>query len=648
MKTVRLTMAQALVRFLENQYMEVDGAQHRFVRGVFIIPGHGNVVGLGQALSQEAKHLEVYQGKNEQGMAQAAVAFAKQMKRKQICVATSSVGPGAANMVTACGTATANNIPLLVLPGDTYACRQPDPVLQQVEHTNSLATTTNDAFKAVCRYWDRVVRPEQLMSAMINAFRVLTDPANTGAVCVAMPQDVEGEAYDYPVSFFAKRVWRLERRPATEAALADAAEAIRKAKRPMMICGGGVRYSEAHAEFLHFAETFGIPYGETQAGKSATDWLHPLNLGGVGTTGCSAANEIARKADLVIGVGTRYTDFTTASKWLYRTDAKFVNINPSEFQAYKMDATPVVADANEALTAIGEELAKIGYHTDKAYAEEVAALRKEWWTEVERLDAVEYTDKEHFTPEINDANRECVEKYIEDTGCKLCQTTVLGTINHMIDDNAIVCAAAGSLPGDMQGLWRARKENTYHMEYGYSCMGYEVASALGAKIACPDQEVYAMCGDGSFDMLHSELITSVQMGHKINVMLFDNASFGCINNLEVSNGNASICTEKNMLEEGVTNGVHKGKVIQVDYAAIGAAYGCKTYTVKTLDELKAAIEDSKKQTVSTLIDMKVLPKTMSAGYEAWWRVGVAEVSQKAEVQAARKRIEDHLFESRHY
>mgnify|MGYP000481250841 FL=1 len=626
MKTVRLTMAQALVRFLENQYMEVDGAQHRFVRGVFIIPGHGNVVGLGQALSQEAKHLEIYQGKNEQGMAQAAVAFAKQMKRKQICVATSSVGPGAANMVTACGTATANNIPLLVLPGDTYACRQPDPVLQQVEHTNSLATTTNDAFKAVCRYWDRVVRPEQLMSAMINAFRVLTDPANTGAVCVAMPQDVEGEAYDYPVSFFAKRVWRLERRPATEAALADAAEAIRKAKRPMMICGGGVRYSEAHAEFLHFAEAFGIPYGETQAGKSATDWLHPLNLGGVGTTGCSAANEIARKADLVIGVGTRYTDFTTASKWLYRTDAKFVNINPSEFQAYKMDATPVVADANEALTAIGEELAKIGYHTDKAYAEEVAALRKEWWTEVERLDAVEYTDKEHFTPEINDANRECVEKYIKDTGCKLCQTTVLGTINHLIDDNAIVCAAAGSLPGDMQGLWRARKENTYHMEYGYSCMGYEVASALGAKIACPDQEVYAMCGDGSFDMLHSELITSVQTGHKINVMLFDNASFGCINNLEVGQGNASICTEKNMLEPGVTNGIHKGKVIQVDYAAIGAAYGCKTYTVKTLDELKAAIEDAKKQTVSTLIDMKVLPKTMSAGYENWWRVGVAEVS----------------------
>ena len=294
MKTVRLTMAQALVRFLENQYIEVDGEQSRFVRGVFIIPGHGNVVGLGQALSQEAKHLEIWHGQNEQGMAQAAVAFAKQMKRKQICVATSSVGPGAANMVTACGTATANNIPLLVLPGDVYACRQPDPVLQQVEQTNNLSISTNDAFKAVCRYWDRIVRPEQLMSAMISAFRVLTDPANTGAVCIAMPQDVEGEAYDYPESFFKKRVWRLERRPATEAALADAAEVIKKAKRPILVCGGGVRYSEAHEEFRAFAEATGIPFGETQAGKSAIEWTHPLNLGGLGVTGCSAANDIAK------------------------------------------------------------------------------------------------------------------------------------------------------------------------------------------------------------------------------------------------------------------------------------------------------------------------------------------------------------------
>ena len=483
MKTVRLTMAQALVRFLENQYMEVDGAQHRFVRGVFIIPGHGNVVGLGQALSQEAKHLEIYQGKNEQGMAQAAVAFAKQMKRKQICVATSSVGPGAANMVTACGTATANNIPLLVLPGDTYACRQPDPVLQQVEHTNSLATTTNDAFKAVCRYWDRVVRPEQLMSAMINAFRVLTDPANTGAVCVAMPQDVEGEAYDYPVSFFAKRVWRLERRPATEAALADAAEAIRKAKRPMMICGGGVRYSEAHAEFLHFAETFGIPYGETQAGKSATDWLHPLNLGGVGTTGCSAANEIARKADLVIGVGTRYTDFTTASKWLFKDTCKFVNINVSEFQSLKMEAVPVVADAKEALPRL-EKLLE-GYQT--AYKDEVKVAKEKWIDELNRLDHITFSDKKSWKPEINDANADSAKRFAQDVNAQLTQTSALGAINAMMSEGDVAIGAAGSLPGDMQRMWRPTGVDTYNMEYGYSTMGYEVAGALGVKLAIGDK-----------------------------------------------------------------------------------------------------------------------------------------------------------------
>lgn len=653
METVRLTASQALVRFLENQYVsyiDMDGneVEHKFVKGIFMLPGHGNVVGFCNGVEQELKDMVVYQGKNEQGMALAAVGFAKQKRRKQIFAATSSVGPGACNMVTAAATATANNIPVLILPGDIYASRQPDPVLQQMEQPQNLSISAHDAFQAVTKYWGRINRPEQVMTDMISAMRVLTDTANTGAVAISLPQDVQAEAYDYPVDFFQKRVWRIDRRPITKYALDKAVEVIKAAKKPLLICGGGVRYAEAHHVFQKFAEDFGIAFGETQAGKSAIVYDHELNLGGLGTTGGIAANKLAHEADVVIGVGTRYTDFTTASKWLYRTDAKFVNINPSEFQAMKMDATPVVADANEALTAIGAELAKAGYHTDAAYAEEVKALRKEWYDEVARLDAVVYTGKDTFVPECNDDNRGAVEKYIEDTGCDLCQTTVLGTINKMIDDNAIVCAAAGSLPGDMQGLWRARTPNTYHMEYGYSCMGYEVASALGAKLACPDQEVYAMCGDGSFDMLHSELITSVQIGKKINVMLFDNASYGCINNLQVANGNASITTEKNMLEEGVTNGVHKGKVIQVDYAAIGAAYGCKTYTVKTIEELKAAIEDSKKQTVSTLIDMKVLPKTMSAGYEAWWRVGVAEVSKKAEVQAARKRIEDHLWEARHY
>lgn len=653
METVRLTASQALVRFLENQYVsyiDMDGneVEQKFVKGIFMLPGHGNVVGFCNGIEQELKDMVVYQGKNEQGMALAAVGFAKQMRRKQIFAATSSVGPGACNMVTAAATATANNIPVLILPGDIYASRQPDPVLQQMEQPHNLSISAHDAFQAVTKYWGRINRPEQIMTDMISAMRVLTDTANTGAVAISLPQDVQAEAYDYPVDFFQKRVWRIDRRPATKYAVEKAVEVIKNAKKPLLICGGGVRYAEAHKVFRQFAEEFGIAFGETQAGKSAIEWTHPLNLGGLGTTGGIAANKLAHEADVVIGVGTRYTDFTTASKWLYRTDAKFVNINPSAFQAYKMDAIPVVADANEALSAIADELKKCGYHTDDTYAASVAAYRKEWWSEVERLDNCKYTGADSFTPEVNDANRACVEKFIADTGCDLCQTTVLGCINHEIDDDAIVCAAAGSLPGDMQSLWRARKINTYHMEYGYSCMGYEIASALGAKLACPEQEVYAMCGDGSFDMLHSELITSVQIGKKINVMLFDNASFGCINNLEVGQGNACICTEKNMLAEGVTNGIHTGKVMLIDYAAVGAAYGCKTYTVKTIDELKAAIADAKKQTVSTLIDIKVMPKTMSKGYENWWRVGVAEVSTKPEVQAARKAIEEHLYEARHY
>lgn len=642
MKTVRLTMAQALVRFLENQFIEVDGVQNRFVKGLFIIPGHGNVVGLGQALSQEAKHLEIYQGKNEQGMAQAAVAFAAQTKRKQMMVATSSVGPGAANMVTACGTATSNNLPLLVLPGDTYACRQPDPVLQQVEHTNSLALTTNDAFKAVCRYWDRIVRPEQLMSAMLSAFRVLTDPANTGAVCIAMPQDVEGEAYDYPVSFFQKRVWRLERRPATEVALADAAAAIKKAKRPLLICGGGVRYSEAHQEFLHFAETFGIPYGETQSGKSATDWKHPLNLGGLGTTGCSAANEIARKADLVIGVGTRYTDFTTASRWLFKDTCKFVNINVSEFQALKLDAVPVVADAKDTLPRL-EKMLK-GYKT--GYTTEIKAAKDKWLKELDRLDSIVYSAKKSWKPEVNDANRGCVERFVKDLKTELCQTTVLGAINNFMSEGDVAIGAAGSLPGDMQRMWRPTGIDTYNMEYGYSTMGYEIAGALGVKIAIGNEhEVYGFCGDGSFNMLHGELITAVQERKKINICLFDNASFGCINNLQVGHGNKVLCTE---LRQRNKDGLF-GDFMNIDYAAVAKAYGCKSYTIRTMDQLMAALEDAKKiKNRPVLFDIKVLPKTMTDGYTSWWRVGDTEVSELPENVECWNDLQEHLKDCRKY
>ena len=633
MKTIRLTMAQALVRFLENQYISYDGIEHPFVEGVIMLPGHGNVVGLGQALAQETHHLKVWQGKNEQGMAHTAVAFAKQCKRKKIIAVTSSVGPGAANMVTAAATATANNIPVLILPGDVYACRQPDPVLQQVEQVHDLSLSTNDAFRPVCRYWDRVTRPEQLMSAMISAMRVLTDPANTGAVCIAMPQDVEGEAYNYPVSFFAKRVHRLARREPEPDAIAEAAAVIKKAKHPLLICGGGVRYSEAHEEFKAFAEATGIPFGETQAGKSAIVWDHPLNLGGIGVTGCSAANEIAKHADVIIGVGTRYTDFTTASKWLFKEDAQFVNINVSEFQALKMDAVPVVADAKRALPALLTALDGYKAH----YTTQITEAQARWRQELERLDGI--TFGKGYVPEVNDANVASAFRFAKDLDAVLTQTAVLGVINQCIDADDVVIGASGSLPGDMQRMWRPRGVDTYNMEYGYSCMGYEVSGALGVKYAIGDRDVYAMAGDGSFIMLHSEMLTALQEHKKIHICLFNNASFGCINNLQVGHGNDTLCTE---LRYRGKDGAHSGAFMGVDFAKIAEGYGCKGYTIHTLDELRAAIAEAKKiKDVPVLFDIRVLPKSMTEGYGSWWRVGDTEVSENPKNLEA---YADHLVQ----
>lgn len=640
MKTVRLTMAQALVRFLENQYIAYDGVCHRFVEGVIMLPGHGNVVGLGQALRQEAHALKVWQGKNEQGMAHTAVAFAKQMKRKKIIAVTSSVGPGAANMVTAAATATANNIPVLILPGDVYACRQPDPVLQQIEQVHDLSISTNDAFRAVCRYWDRIVRPEQLMSAMISAFRVLTDPANTGAVCIAIPQDVEGEAYDYPESFFEPRIHRLARRMPEPEAIEEAASVIRGAKKPLLIAGGGVRYSEAHAECKAFVEATGIPFGETQAGKSAILWDHPLNLGGIGVTGCSAANEIAKDADVIIGVGTRYTDFTTASKWLFRDDAKFVNINVSEFQALKLDAVPVIADAKRALPKLLEALG--GYRAP--YTDEIRVARDRWFRELDRLRTTAYG--EGYVPEVNDANAASADRFAKDLDATLTQTAVLGAFNRWIDADDVVIGSAGSLPGDMQRMWCARGIDTYNMEYGYSCMGYEISGALGVKYAIGDRDVYAMVGDGSFIMLHSELLTAVQEHTKINVCVFNNASFGCINNLQVGHGNDTLCTE---LRYRGADGEHSGDFIAVDFAKIGEAYGAKSYTIRTLDALKTAIADAKTVTDRPVVfDIRVLPKSMTDGYGAWWRVGDTEVSENPRNLAAYADHCKHVETARKY
>lgn len=629
-KTIRLTVAQALVKFLNNQYVEFDGKEVPMFEGIFGIFGHGNVIGIGQALEEDPGHLIMRMGRNEQGMAHAAMGFAKQKRRKQMYACTSSVGPGAANMVTAAATATANCIPVLFLPGDTYADRQPDPVLQQMEQTVSLTTTTNDAFRAVCKYWDRVTRPEVLMTACINAMRVLTDPAETGAVCIALPQDVEGEAWDYPDYFFQKRVHHIDRIKPSERAIEEAVKAIAKAERPLMIFGGGVKYSEAEAVFQKFAEKYGIPFGETQAGKGTITWEHELNMGGVGETGGLAANTLAKDADVVIGIGTRYTDFTTSSKWIFQNpNVQYVNINVSRFHAYKLDGIQVVGDAGAALEMLDEALGKTGYHVSDAYAADIKAAKAAYTKEVERVFHIQFGD--NFVPEVNDDfDYKAAEKaYKEAVGETLPQTRVLGLLEEHMDQNGIIVGASGSLPGDLQRVWRPKTVGSYHVEYGFSCMGYEVNAALGVKLAEPEREVYALVGDYAYMMLHSELPTSIAEGKKINVIVFDNMQGGCINNLEIGHGQGSYGTEFRFRNE--KTGQLDGAYVPVDFAMNAASYGCKSYTAHTEEELIAAIEDAKKQKVSTLIDCKVMPKTMVHGYGDWWRVGIAQVSKSKKI-----------------
>ncbi|MFW9269024.1 3D-(3,5/4)-trihydroxycyclohexane-1,2-dione acylhydrolase (decyclizing) [Pseudomonas sp. NR3] len=643
MTTTRLTMAQALVKFLDNQYVEVDGVQSKFVAGVFTIFGHGNVLGLGQALEQDSGDLVVHQGRNEQGMAHAAIGFAKQHLRRRIYACTSSVGPGAANMLTAAATATANRIPLLLLPGDVYASRQPDPVLQQIEQFHDLSISTNDAFKAVSKYWDRINRPEQLMTAAIQAMRVLTDPAETGAVTLALPQDVQAEAYDYPDCFLQKRVHRIDRRPATEAMLGDALALFKGKRKPLIICGGGVKYSGANAALQAFAERFEIPFAETQAGKSAIVSSHPLNVGGVGETGCLAANLLAKEADLIIGIGTRYSDFTTASKWLFQhCDVQFLNLNISPCDALKLDGVQLLADARSGLEALADKLGD--YRAE--WGAQIADAKAQLDAEVDRIYQADFQTQD-FVPEINDHMDPAVfREFIELTGSCLTQSRVLGTLNETLADDAIIVAAAGSLPGDLQRSWRSKGVNTYHVEYAYSCMGYEVNAALGVKLAEPDKEVYALVGDGSYMMLHSELATSIQERRKINIVLLDNMTFGCINNLQMEHGMDSFGTEFRF--RNPETGKLDGGFVPVDFAMSAAAYGCKTYTVKTLDELYAALADARRQTVSTLIDIKVLPKTMIHKYLSWWRVGVAQVSTSARTDAVAKTLNERLAKARQY
>ncbi|MDB4868569.1 MAG: 3D-(3,5/4)-trihydroxycyclohexane,2-dione hydrolase [Cohnella sp.] len=602
MTTIRLTMAQALLRFLDAQYVEMDSVERKFVRGVMGIFGHGNVTGIGEALERSRGSLEFIQGKNEQGMAHAATAYAKQSNRLSIYACTTSIGPGALNMVTAAATATVNRIPLLLLPGDIFADRQPDPVLQQIEHPMDYTISANDAFKPVSRYWDRIIRPEQLMASLLQAMRVLTDPAETGAVTLALPQDVQAEAYDYPEAFFRKRVHAMDRRPPAETALDRAAALLAGRKRPVIVAGGGVHYSLATEALRKFAETFGIPVTETQAGKSVLPWSHPLNLGAVGVTGTLAANRTVAEADLILAVGTRLSDFTTASKTAFAdAQTELLSINVASFDAVKMEGLPLVADAKLALEALSEKLRLRGYRT--AHDPEVIAARKrEWDAEVDRLYHLEQREG-------------------------LTQTHVIGIINEFVQPEDVIVCAAGSLPGDLHRLWRPELPKSYHMEYGFSCMGYEVSGSFGVKLAMNRGEVYTLVGDGSFLMLHSELVTSLQENRKITVLLFDNHGFQCIHNLQRGHGSDGFGNEF----RGQT-----GDVLPINFKGLAENLGCAAFAAHDADSLRQALKDARAADRSALVHIGVLPGTNTDGYESWWRVDGAQVSNSTRVTDARR------------
>jgi 3D-(3,5/4)-trihydroxycyclohexane-1,2-dione acylhydrolase (decyclizing) len=624
-KTIRLTMAQALLRFMDNQYIEVDGEEIKFVHGVYGIFGHGVVVGLGEALASKSHSLRFYQAKNEQGAGHAAMGFAKQHNRRQIMAVCSSIGPGALNMVPAAATATVNHIPVLFLPGDAFACRQPDPVLQQVENPQDYTSTASDSFRAVSRYWDRVNRPEQLMTAMINAFRVLTDPAETGAVTVSLPQDVQGEAYDYPEEFLARRVHHAERRIPGKGQIERAAVMIKAAKKPLVICGGGVRFSGAGKELETFCKTYHIPFAETQAGKGVILWDNPYNLSGLGNTGSLSANKIAKEADLIIACGTRLGDFTTCSKWLFQNPAcRILGINISPFDAYKMNAEPLIADAKLTLKALTKAVP--GYTS--AWGGRIEKVRAEWKAEVDRLYSQEAGPDPNGLPLLS-------------------QARVLGELNdRLLPKNAIAVSGSGSIPSDMQRVWRVRQAGAYHMEYGFSCMGYEIAAALGAKIACPKHEVVAIVGDGAYTMLHTELLTAVQEGRKIIVVVLDNAGFHCIDNLQHSQGIAHFGNEWKTRSN--TSGRLDGQSVKVDYAKNAESWGALGLRARTPEELAKAVKKALSAKIPVVIDVKTSPKTMTNGYENWWRVGTAQVSDNPEVVKAAQEMTKEVEKARKF
>jgi 3D-(3,5/4)-trihydroxycyclohexane-1,2-dione acylhydrolase (decyclizing) len=608
---VRTTMAQAVVRFLSQQYSARDGREQPFFGGVFGIFGHGNVAGIGEALHEQRASIRYVLARNEQAMVHTAVAYAKMHNRLRTLVCTSSIGPGATNMITGAAGATINRVPVLLLPGDIFAGRGPAPVLQQLESSASQDVSVNDCFKPVSRYWDRINRPEQILTALPEAMRVLTSPAETGAVTLALPQDVQAEAYDYPAALFERRVWTIARPRADRDRVREAAALLRAAAKPMIIAGGGVIYSEATDALRRFVDATGIAVGETQAGKGSLPDPHPLALGGIGATGTRAANLLARDADLVIVIGSRLSDFTTASKTAFQHErVRFIGINVAEMDAFKHGAVPLIGDARVVL----EELQTLldGYQVSASYTDAIAASQKDWREEVDRV-----CDLQSAV-----SNQPCVR-----------QAEVIRVLQDTVASTDVIVCAAGSLPGDLHKLWRARDPKSYHMEYGYSCMGYEIAGGLGVAMAAPDRRVYVLVGDGSYLMMAQEIVTAVQERLSLTIVLLDNDGFASIGGLSESVGSGGFGTRYR--ERNPATGELDGGVLPIDLAANAASLGAKVWPASTIAAFRAALAASASHRGVSVIVVPVDRESRVGGYESWWNVPVAEVSTNPDVQRAR-------------
>ncbi|MGW0497540.1 3D-(3,5/4)-trihydroxycyclohexane-1,2-dione acylhydrolase (decyclizing) [Streptomyces sp. NPDC003007] len=625
LKTTRLTVAQALVRFLAAQYTERDGARQRLIGATWGIFGHGNVAGIGQALLEHTEEMPYHQGRNEQAMVHAAVGYARQSGRLSTHAVTTSIGPGATNLVTGAALATINHLPVLLLPGDIFATRPADPVLQQLEVPYAGDVSVNDCLRPVSRYFDRITRPEALIPSALNAMRVLTDPVETGAVTLALPQDVQAEAYDWPEEFFAERVWTVRRPGADPAELAEAVRVIRSAKRPLVVAGGGVHHSRAEEALAEFAEATGIPVASTQAGKGSLRHDHPQDVGGIGHTGTATADELARTADLVIGVGTRYTDFTTASGTLFsHPDVRFLNLNIASFDGHKLAGRPLIADARTGLEELTERLAMHGHRVAPSYATEYSEDKERW---EQRVDA-------------------CYE--VDEPDTRPTQPQVLGALDALVDESDILINAAGSLPGDLHKLWRTRSRDQYHLEYGYSCMGYEIPAAIGVRMAAPDRPVWALVGDGTYLMMPTEIVTAVQEGIAIKVLIIQNHGYASIGGLSESVGGERFGTAYRHPSE---DGSYTGPPLPVDLAANAASLGMRVLRAKTVRDLWQALAEARVAETPTCVYVETQTADTVSGAppaQAWWDVPVAETATRPSAVKARELYERHVSTRRRH